>query len=121
MNVLRQKIVEKLAFPRLLALGIIESEDCPYDLRFQPDDVACGACKFASECEWLDSDASLAMLARRPETELVQDLRFAIDYVRGVCDRANHSPSNCLCDACRWLVSARRLLKRAEGNAIVAH
>jgi len=120
MTDVRLRLIEVLAFPRLFAVQSISPRDCPHNGRFDAGDPRCGCCDHGPECEWLESSEPFVDLASQPREDLVQALRFAVDYI----DANNHRPGNriatCVCESCRWLQKADRLLREIDGRAVVA-
>lgn len=104
-----------------MALKSMELDDCPHDGRFQSRDPQCRTCEFMYQCTWLESNEPFVALAQRPLPELVNALRFSIDYVDSQNHREGKPVSKCVCETCRWLSMARRLVRQAEGKLVTAH
>lgn len=116
----RLQILEMLALPRVFAVDSIVSGDCPNHARFDAADAQCARCQHGPECEWLASSEPFVDLALRPDEDLVESLRFAVDYIEANNHRARSRIATCACDSCRWLQRAQRLLREADGRAIRA-
>ncbi len=121
MEEVRRQLIEMLTFPRLLALKTMELDDCRHGGRFQSRDPTCRTCDFMYQCTWLESNEPFVELAQRPLTELIRALRFSIDYVDSQNHRGNQPSSKCVCETCRWLGNAQRLVRQAEGKTEVVH
>lgn len=117
----RLQIIEMLTFPRLLAMDAMALEDCPHEGQFVTGSPRCRTCEFLYECTWLQSNEPFVALASRPTEELLDALRFAIDYVDSQNHRPGETKSFCVCKKCSWINSAKLLLKSKEGRSEIVH
>jgi hypothetical protein len=115
---LQYKILAALRFPRQVAEGSIELQDCPHDGSFDPQDPQCLGCRFGGECEWLLHHDRYVDLVNKPLPDLVEALEFGIGYVDALVTRWGHNQHTCQCDACVWLRDARRLHNKAVTYAL---
>ena len=113
---MRGKIIEALSFPRLLAFDAITRTDCPHGGNFGRTDPRCRHCGYAAECRWLQDNDEFARLASQPVEQLIESLRFGLEYVDAFAAHARHNARACQCEACRWKRSYRRLILEFEGR-----
>ncbi len=117
----RLQIIEMLTFPRLMALDSMELDGCPHEGQFEADSSRCKTCEYMYECTWLKSNEPFLALASSPVDELLNALRFAIDYVDSQNHRSGVARTFCVCKNCSWINSAKLLLKSTEGRSEIVH
>jgi len=121
MKDLTLRIIELLAYPRLYAVESIDPGQCPRQGRFEPADERCRLCELGAECEWLESGEPFVDLAVRSQEQMLDTLRFALDYVEANNHRSRRRLASCVCESCEWLRQAGQLLREAEGRAVRVH
>lgn len=115
---MREKVLEMLAFPRLLVRSTIDLEDCRHAGNFTPGDFVCAACASQLECSWLYRNDAFSGLGEKSMDDLAKALDFAVDFVDASSFRSGHEPlTDCGCDICAWLDEARRLYDRITVTA----
>ncbi|NNF51320.1 MAG: hypothetical protein HKN59_02670 [Gammaproteobacteria bacterium] len=118
-NISRQ-LIEMLTFPRLKAIEALDLGVCPHGGVFHARDQGCQTCIAMFECSWLKSHEPFVDLASQSRPELVASLRLAIDFLVSQNHRKNSAIKSCVCESCRWIENANRLIREAEGRSEVA-
>ena len=106
---MRRRIIEALAYPRIMLLANLDGDECSEQLSFNPAGEGCRTCENGTECRWLNINDEFKVLAHAPMSSLYESLQFCIDYVDAQCTRQNHNARRCPCESCRWLRGARQL------------
>jgi hypothetical protein len=110
---MKDKIIQTLAYPRLLVRGSMSLEDCEHNGNYAGGDSRCDDCEFALECRWLCNADEFAALERKPMEDVLDALDFAVDYVRAQTACAGHDSLTCRCNSCEWLRASELLLDEA--------
>lgn len=117
MEDLRRQLIEMLAFPRLKAFEALQLDACPHGGQFQSVDDGCRTCQSMFECSWIQSNEPFIALAQEAPADLVKSLRLACEYVTSRNHRVQGSRAFCVCETCRWIEKANRLIRTAEGQS----
>lgn len=121
MDDVRRQLIEMLTFPRLKAMEALDLGICPHGGYFHSHDRRCQACVAKFECSWIKTHEPFVTLATQTQSDLVQSLRTAIEFVVSQNHRKASSNSNCVCESCRWIENANRLIRRAEGRTEIVN
>jgi hypothetical protein len=111
---MKTQVLKALEFPRSAILQIISARHCHRGSYYHATDPACELCWLRQECRWLSSQNDFIALDARPVSETVGSLIEAIKHLDAHRLEANHNALACCCESCRWLRSARRLLKQSN-------
>ncbi|HZD51597.1 MAG TPA: hypothetical protein VE175_01000 [Woeseiaceae bacterium] len=109
---IRRQMIEALAYPCMLVLSNMDVDECPQHGYFNPAHPACRVCEQGDECQWLNANSEITVLADRPMEQLYDSLAFGIEYIDVQCSRAGHNVRRCACESCGWVREARRLTRR---------
>ena len=118
-NDLRRELMEMLTFPRLKALEVLDLETCPHGGVFHMHDNGCQTCLAMYECSWIKSHEPFVAVAGQSLPELTQTLHRAVDYMASQNHRKKSTSPFCVCETCRWIEKANRLIRQAEGRSQV--
>jgi hypothetical protein len=108
-TIMRQRIIDALAYPRILVLANLDADECPQNLYFNPAHQTCRHCRQREECRWLNRNDEFTMLSAKPIEALYESLLFCIDFVNAQSAYANHNTRRCDCESCQWVRQARKL------------
>lgn len=111
----KQILKAVLFYPRYHIRNNLLQRDCPFNNRFQAEQMACGECLYQDECRWLGDLESEPNLDNRTAGELLRTLAFAIHYIDADVAYWGHDSRRCACEACRWLRDAQQELQQAAG------
>ncbi len=111
MIIMKDKLIELLAYPRFQLRDDMSFEDCPHSGLYNGEARDCGQCEYAPECKWLYCNDEFAALKSRPVEALAAALGFALGYVDKEVDSWGHNSQTCQCDACTWLRAASALFE----------
>ena len=111
---MRQQIISKLIYPRLLVKDHLDLDDCDHSGRYDLAARDCEKCDDEPECHWLYDTDEFELLQQRPLEELVDALEFALGYVGAEVSRLRHSRQRCNCESCVWLRDALRLFEAVQ-------
>ena len=106
---MKQRIIEALAYPRVLVRNQIDPSECSHNGHFNTMDGECQDCYHNAECEWLHSNDEFVALQSKSAEELEGALEFAIGFVDALCTRRGHQTRTCGCEACIWLRDTEQL------------
>jgi hypothetical protein len=115
---MRRKILNVLAYPRLVAKANVDLSVCPHSGFFKVMDSRCQDCSKSYECDWLNSTDEFNDLERKPMEFLYRALSFGIDYVDAQTAKQDHDVQNCKCDSCEWVRDARGVAREYGGRPI---
>jgi hypothetical protein len=110
-TIMRQRIIDALAYPRILVLANLDADECPQNLYFNPAHPTCRHCHQGEECRWLNRNDEFTMLSTKPIEALYESLLFCIDFVNAQSAYANHNTRRCDHESCQWVRQARKLAR----------
>ena len=110
-TIMRQRIIDALAYPRILVLANLDADECPQNLYFNAAHPTCRHCHQGEECRWLNRNDEFTMLSTKPIEALYESLLFCIDFVNAQCAYASHNTRRCDCESCQWVRQARKLAR----------
>ena len=113
---IKRCLIELFAYPRWLAVQMINVSECPHQGYFDRQDRKCWKCIWATECRWINSDYDGEALSKKSTGELIEALDCAVDLVNG--HRTHHDRKECDCQTCSWLRDTRYLLKRYKAKKL---
>lgn len=117
MDELKRQIIEALTFPRLQAFEVLDLEKCPSGGRFHSKNDNCKACEAMFPCAWIESNEPFIELAAKSTEDLLQALRIARDFIVSGNHRGTIGRTSCVCEHCRWIGRADRLIRAGEGKS----
>lgn len=68
-GVMRERIIEMLAYPRLFVFNLIQRDGCPHGARYHGEDRICQSCDHGPQCAWLGDHNEFISLAQRSAEE----------------------------------------------------
>lgn len=113
-----EEIIRMLEFPRRLARGAVDLQQCPHAGNYLEGDSRCQACRTFLECEWLHHSDEFSALGERPLEDVVEALNVACMYVDAQVTLSGHDTTSCGCDACRWVQRAWEMLEGCQDGTL---
>jgi len=100
-----------LEYPRWLIERDVDFTNCANSGHYNDFLPLCKNCRFGPGCMWLNTARS-ADTSDAPLPELIAALSGAVRYVSEykIVGHGHH----CDCETCKWLVSARRLMRSLD-------
>lgn len=119
-DLVREELISLLQFPRSLVQEELHDRemDCPHCLRFAKNDSECVMCDRSDECHWLWENDEFNALEKRPLSQLMEALDYALCYVQGEVVSWGHRWRECPCDACAWVNAAQQVYDRLHADAV---
>ncbi len=105
----KDKIIQALAYPRALVRANLELENCFHGGNYAAEDGTCQTCDYGPECQWLYSNDEFVALKQKSAEQLVDSLGFALECVNAQVTQWRHNQLTCQCEACAWLRSTQAL------------
>ncbi len=118
-HTVREQIIALLTYPQTLLQAKLHLEECTHGGLYARGDRLCHECEDKPECEWLFHFGEYASLADKSETELLQAIEFALDYVNADVVRREHDSTHCDCESCNWLRRGQQLFDAAAADSSI--
>lgn len=111
----RDLMQTELGVARELVARYFETEDCPWQGRYNGQAQECRCCPDNTACRWLFEEESPVLAEQLTTDQLRTRLWFAVVYLEGRLLEEEHDWDICRCAVCTWIGKCRDLLADHAG------
>jgi hypothetical protein len=108
-EVMRQRMLEALAYPRSFVMDNIDLRICPHDGIFELFCDHCQKCDLRQGCQWLGYLKKGEALNSEPTYTIHATLLFGLGLIEENNQSMQHDPEACSCESCTWARDAQQL------------
>lgn len=118
-QMLKDEIIELLAFPLLKMENHLQLEECPHAGYYDHGDDRCIDCFQGDECLWVQQSEHASSCQKKNLQALLNQLQIAIDFIDLKLVAAHRSKRRCYCDNCSWLTRANALMDKVTQKVMI--